>query len=765
MRSVVLTFGLVASVGLLLVAPGLRPRTPAAPDLPAPKPLAAASPSAELAVVERTWATPAVRFAEAGRLDDALEVLAAGADTVPQADRERHAYLRGVMALRAGRLAEAQQVLARLFADPAFAREHPLAPEAAFRLAEALEAAGESAAAEPYLAWAAVTGSRSMAIDARLAWAAGLHARDESRPAWRAVDPLLATPPPDDRRAAALALAARIAEDAGDADRAAALRRTLWHELPCAEEALALAGVEGRPEEIVARAERLLACGKARQARDDVAALLAATPSGPISDRAELLLARAHRKLGDHAAALKHLALVGTTDHALATEAAYLASRSARAAGRTRDARAHLADAAAGAPCAARDAALRELAAEEGSRGRTARARELLGRLAREAVDPVTRAQAGWDLGWSHYREGRRDEALAALTDVASSAPASREAAAALYWSARILRDRGEEGEALARLDRARTDFPNDYYGLMAREALGLPPEACATCDAAGMGRDLARALGAVAGADPGAAARAAELAGLGLVDDAVRELAASVEVGAAGAARDEALAAEVMLLGRAGRHEAALRRFRKAVPDWRCRSDVPAGVWCACYPVAFEPLVTENAARNDLDPALVFGLIHQESVFDAGARSWANARGLMQIIPSTGRVIARWLGEPQRGIDLMDPEMNVRYGTVYLRRMLDETGHVELALASYNAGGGRVRRWWRQVPGGDVALFVESIPIAETRDYVKAIRWNRELYRGAWLAGSGRRAAATPGAPPVAVEAQLLGATSASAR
>ncbi len=69
---------------------------------------------------------------------------------------------------------------------------------------------------------------------------------------------------------------------------------------------------------------------------------------------------------------------------------------------------------------------------------------------------------------------------------------------------------------------------------------------------------------------------------------------------------------------------------------------------------------------------------------------------------------------------------------------LLDQLGRPELALAGYNAGGGRARRWWRAIADDDVPLFVESIPIEETRNYVKAVTWNRWLYAAAWLGGAG---------------------------
>src|SRR6185369_6369855 len=105
-----------------------------------------------------------------------------------------------------------------------------------------------------------------------------------------------------------------------------------------------------------------------------------------------------------------------------------------------------------------------------------------------------------------------------------------------------------------------------------------------------------------------------------------------------------------------------------------------------------------------------------------------------MQVMPATGQTIARWLGERLRTASLLDPQVNIRYGTTYLRRLLDDSGCVEVALAGYNAGPSRARRWWDGLPAKDPARFVESIPIDETRNYVKAIVVNRVLYAQAWL-------------------------------
>ncbi len=137
-------------------------------------------------------------------------------------------------------------------------------------------------------------------------------------------------------------------------------------------------------------------------------------------------------------------------------------------------------------------------------------------------------------------------------------------------------------------------------------------------------------------------------------------------------------------------------------------------------------------AAGADLDPAWVYGLIRQESRFVRDARSWAGAQGLMQIMPATARWIAKKLGERDFRVEqLHDLDTNLRFGTFYLRSVLDDLeGSPLLASAAYNAGPGRPRSW-RSTLSTPVegAIFAEIIPFNETRDYVKKVLTNAVYY------------------------------------
>jgi soluble lytic murein transglycosylase len=136
-------------------------------------------------------------------------------------------------------------------------------------------------------------------------------------------------------------------------------------------------------------------------------------------------------------------------------------------------------------------------------------------------------------------------------------------------------------------------------------------------------------------------------------------------------------------------------------------------------YPLEYETIVQGHARNYRLDPALLAAVIYEESKFHADARSSSGAIGLMQLLPETAKGIAvRTGGSRFRVDDLYDPELNVRYGSWYLRHLLDKYGTVERALAAYNGGQGNVDR---------------GVQFAETRDYVKDVLSTRDVYARAY--------------------------------
>jgi soluble lytic murein transglycosylase len=140
-------------------------------------------------------------------------------------------------------------------------------------------------------------------------------------------------------------------------------------------------------------------------------------------------------------------------------------------------------------------------------------------------------------------------------------------------------------------------------------------------------------------------------------------------------------------------------------------------------FPLPHARHLRQEAKKHHLDPAWVAALIRAESAWIAGARSHADARGLMQLLPATARSEARRLGLHWGGdASLMQPQTNITLGTAHLARMLQKHGHPYLATAAYNAGAAPVARWLAQRPPHEPDLWIETIPYRETRDYVARI-------------------------------------------
>lgn len=181
--------------------------------------------------------------------------------------------------------------------------------------------------------------------------------------------------------------------------------------------------------------------------------------------------------------------------------------------------------------------------------------------------------------------------------------------------------------------------------------------------------------------------------------------------------------------------------RVARALQDTAAAAGVPAGldylpraVQEGLYPVAWGPLVAREATERNVDPWLVLGLMRQESAYDPRAHSGADAYGLTQVIPDTGRGIAAALHMDDFTVpDLYRPAVAVRFGTFYLADTLSRfDGNIFQALAGYNAGPGRVPGWTTGAAATDPELFLEAIDFPETQHYVRIVWENMQVYR--WL-------------------------------
>jgi soluble lytic murein transglycosylase len=159
-------------------------------------------------------------------------------------------------------------------------------------------------------------------------------------------------------------------------------------------------------------------------------------------------------------------------------------------------------------------------------------------------------------------------------------------------------------------------------------------------------------------------------------------------------------------------------------VAAWVVSSE-PAWYQRIRYPLRYEAIVKAHARNYDLPPTLLAAVIYTESKFDASARSDAGAIGLMQLLPETAKGIAlRTGGHAFVVSDLLDPEINVRYGSWYLRNLIDRYDDVPTALAAYHAGQGNVDEWRRSGVG---------IQFAETRTYVDRVLDAQRVYAEAY--------------------------------
>jgi soluble lytic murein transglycosylase len=208
------------------------------------------------------------------------------------------------------------------------------------------------------------------------------------------------------------------------------------------------------------------------------------------------------------------------------------------------------------------------------------------------------------------------------------------------------------------------------------------------------------------------------------------------------------------LIYSRKGDLRRGINAVKRAYPQYLAAGgeELSPDVLEVLFPVAYWNLIHKYAPPRGLDPYLIAALMAQESTFDAAIRSPANAIGLMQIVPATGRRYAKALKIRRFTADkLTDPEINVRIGTAYFADLIDRFGGVHHALASYNAGPSPVSRWIAEKPGVARDEFIDDIPYPETQNYVKRIMGTAEDYRRLYSQGGGRLVRGAPGTATMA--------------
>ena len=347
-----------------------------------------------------------------------------------------------------------------------------------------------------------------------------------------------------------------------------------------------------------------------------------------------------------------------------------------------------------------------------------------------------------WKVTWAHYLR-RQDDAAEMLRQHLRQFPNSDESSAALYFLARLAEGAGDPSSARAYYSEIVREYPNYFYdtGLAQARAYGRaePVDGHGCTSPAGRifsGRSRSTPAPACAILQPNATARLrlerARLLASGGLDDW-----AEVELVYAAQTEDQPHVMGLELATMASRRsqqDQAIRYLKRYAPDYLyMRIDsAPDEFWKLAFPLPYREDLEHYARQNNLDPFLVAALARQESEFNPNAVSPSSARGLTQIMPSTGRELSRQLRiKPYSTAKLFQPQVNLQLGTFYLKSVADSLeGRWEAALAAYNAGLSRAKAWSTWGEFREAAEFVETVPFTQTREYIQIILRNADIYR-----------------------------------
>lgn len=341
---------------------------------------------------------------------------------------------------------------------------------------------------------------------------------------------------------------------------------------------------------------------------------------------------------------------------------------------------------------------------------------------------------AGWRLGWVNYIDGKFDKAFEQFQDVAKRFPNGPFIEYNLYWSAKSAEKTGDKEKAGEIFANVANLYPYTFHGIRAKEQMikeGAPfPETHLENPSFKTPVKLDRDL------DPREKfhhIRAKELSAIGLNAEArneLKQLEKSIRKNLTGVLWLSSLYhnaegyAESLKLLHLYKDFAAKSGERSLSPRF----------WKYFFPLAYQDAVASNSKYRKVDPYFVNGIIRQESLFNSHALSPAGARGLMQIMPATGKKLypKTKLKKPFEADALFEPDLNIRLGVKYVSQLNKRFGkngtHI---LISYNAGPHVLKKWLKRFGHlNDMDVFIESIPYPETRRYVKHVLRNRGVYK-----------------------------------
>ncbi|MBT1075440.1 transglycosylase SLT domain-containing protein [Geobacter grbiciae] len=358
------------------------------------------------------------------------------------------------------------------------------------------------------------------------------------------------------------------------------------------------------------------------------------------------------------------------------------------------------------------DEALLEAAFIRKFQGRYQDEHFLLDRLLSVTTDAKLRQRATWENAWALYgtKDFRRAaEAFKSLQTIQDY----RERA--LYWQGRALEGAGDKEGAAASLARVMEEYPLSFYGHQARAALNTSEET----------PSLAAEPAALSLPMPAGYERIKLLITVGLHDEARKELAA---VRKKNGSKQKLLLGLARLYLEMDDYNASAAMYRDNLPRRIDRDSLPQ--WGLLYPKAFREAVMLQATDQGVAEELVYGIIRAESTYSPTVVSPVGAVGLMQLMPATAKAMVKGNGT-SISARLTDPGFNISLGVRHLKGLLQQyNGNTVAAVAAYNAGSTPVDRWRRTLPFQRDDEFIENIPYYETREYVKKVLANAQMYR-----------------------------------
>jgi soluble lytic murein transglycosylase len=342
--------------------------------------------------------------------------------------------------------------------------------------------------------------------------------------------------------------------------------------------------------------------------------------------------------------------------------------------------------------------------------------------------------RAAWKIGWWAYRSANYGETVRVFEGAAVNFPRSDYRPPWLYWSARAHEALREQALADSRYALVEADYRNSYYGRLASKRLDTSRPvkrlaADAIPDPAAPPADAADDLPVTAPLPPNEAIVRA-LLGLELYDQALDELHYAQKVWGDSSAIQATIG---WIFYSRGELRTGINVMKRAYPQYLAAGGekLPPELLKVLFPIDYWPLIKRYSNERQLDPYVVAALIAQESTFTADVKSAANAYGLMQLLPSTGRQYAKLLHLPKFSLSMLTTaESNIKMGTAYFADLVQQFGGLHFALATYNAGPSRIAKWIAAKPGLERDEFIDDIPFPETQNYVKRILGTAEDYR-----------------------------------